>query len=190
MPVVYKKNPAKIIEGLIWIANKKPGIDHYHIVKTLFIADKLHLNKYGRPIFGDTYVAMEYGPVPSFALDLINVNKQVLTPDQISEIRESLVVNQVDSIKYILSKRASNFNLFSGTDLKCLEQAFNLVEPLSFGELMELTHKEKAWDKAWHGKEEGKRSVQMEIEAFVDEDNEHKDELIRYIRETSPTLVL
>ena len=40
--------------------------------KLLFFADKLHLNRYGRPILGDCYFCLDHGPVPSFSLNEMN----------------------------------------------------------------------------------------------------------------------
>ena len=37
--------------------------------KLLYFADKDHLLKYGRPILGDVYFCLPYGPVPSVALN-------------------------------------------------------------------------------------------------------------------------
>jgi len=40
------------------------GIDLHAALKACYFADKDHLNQYGRPVFGATYRAMRYGPVP------------------------------------------------------------------------------------------------------------------------------
>ena len=63
--VRYEISYDKAIEVLVWLANTKPGIDIYHVCKVLFYADKSHINKYLRPIIGDYYIKMDYGPVPS-----------------------------------------------------------------------------------------------------------------------------
>ena len=42
----------------------------------LLFADKKHLERYGRFITGDTYSAMENGPVPSFAYDVVKCIKE------------------------------------------------------------------------------------------------------------------
>ena len=46
-------------------------ITQYDIVKSLFLADKAHLNRYGRPITFDNYFAMKDGPVPNLAYNLL-----------------------------------------------------------------------------------------------------------------------
>jgi hypothetical protein len=41
-----------------------PRLDLHTILKTCYFADKDHLNRNRRPIFGATYRAMRFGPVP------------------------------------------------------------------------------------------------------------------------------
>ena len=53
----YAVHTAKAVETIVWLANAKPGIDVYHVVKCAFFADKDHLNRFGRPIAGDDYDA-------------------------------------------------------------------------------------------------------------------------------------
>ena len=43
-------------------------------LKLIFFADRYHIRKFGRPITNDKYEAMEYGPVPSNAKDLAEMN--------------------------------------------------------------------------------------------------------------------
>ena len=44
------------------------------MAKILFYAEKEHINQYARPIIADTYIAMEWGPVPSTIRDMIHLN--------------------------------------------------------------------------------------------------------------------
>ena len=71
-PIQFKITYDTTIEVIIWLANMKPGIDIYHVAKVFFYADKMHINKYGRPITGDTYFSMKRGPVLSNVLDIID----------------------------------------------------------------------------------------------------------------------
>jgi uncharacterized phage-associated protein len=48
----YQMNYEKAIEVVVWLANKNPGIDIYHVAKILYYAEKTHLNRHGRPIIG------------------------------------------------------------------------------------------------------------------------------------------
>lgn len=55
----------KMFAATLYILHKYGGgADHHTVFKTLYEADRTHLAKYGRPITGDSYKAMTYGPVP------------------------------------------------------------------------------------------------------------------------------
>ncbi|HBP60233.1 MAG TPA: hypothetical protein DD668_11675 [Alphaproteobacteria bacterium] len=67
-----KPNTAKIRESVLFLLNNtSAGLDQYKIAKAIFLADVGHLNKFGRPITYDNYVAMKFGPVPSKTYDLL-----------------------------------------------------------------------------------------------------------------------
>ena len=63
------------LAALLFVTNElcRRGVrtDFIKIFKILYYADQSHLVKYGRSITGDTYVAMERGPVPSRIYDII-----------------------------------------------------------------------------------------------------------------------
>ena len=70
-----RPKPDKIIAAVAYLiqAASEQGlkITQYDIVKSLFLADKAHLNQYGRPITFDNYNAMENGPVPSTSYNFL-----------------------------------------------------------------------------------------------------------------------
>ncbi|MEX0851949.1 MAG: Panacea domain-containing protein, partial [Bauldia sp.] len=72
MPLKFRPKIDKIVELLLYLAHKRPDADKYQAVKFLYLADKEHLNRYGRPLTYEVYYAMDYGPVASVTLDLLN----------------------------------------------------------------------------------------------------------------------
>jgi hypothetical protein len=54
----------KALAALHLIVEQHEGIDLHAALKACYFADKDHLNQFGRPVFGATYRAMRYGPVP------------------------------------------------------------------------------------------------------------------------------
>jgi uncharacterized phage-associated protein len=62
----------KRINAILYFAMKSPGntIGRLKLMKLLWLADRTHLNRYGRTILRDTYCAMPHGPVPSETMDL------------------------------------------------------------------------------------------------------------------------
>src|SRR5436190_7723614 len=74
MPLEFKPKYDKIVELLLYLAHKRPDADKYQAVKFFYLADREHINRYGRPISFEKYYAMSYGPVASTVLDLLNGN--------------------------------------------------------------------------------------------------------------------
>ena len=55
----------KALNALLYVANRIQRKDFHKIFKIIYFAERQHLADWGRPITGDTYIAMEAGPVPS-----------------------------------------------------------------------------------------------------------------------------
>lgn len=180
--IKYQPNPQKILEGLIFLAREMPGKDFHSLLKILFYADKFHLQKYGRPVFGDTYRKMSYGPVGSIAYDILKKN-DFLPGNILKKINDSLTVKKEEGIPAVFAQRDPDLDYFSESDLECLREAINECEKMDFNSLTEKVHKEKAW-------EEAEINSEMDYELFVDENLTDREELIEYMKETAKTVVL
>ena len=64
----------KALEALVLVAGDWPGISTFYAAKVFFLAEKQHLNQFGRPVVGDRYIAMRNGPVPSTLYDWFKGN--------------------------------------------------------------------------------------------------------------------
>src|ERR1700681_3309737 len=65
----------KATQALNFFANRAGGsINKMKVLKLVYFADRYHLRKYGRPVVGDEYVAMNYGPVASGTKDLAEMS--------------------------------------------------------------------------------------------------------------------
>jgi uncharacterized phage-associated protein len=140
MRIKFKINPQKALEAILLLAEKKPGITFHTLLKVLYYADKKHLNKYGRPVIGDGYCALEFGPVGSFVYDLLKCEPIALEALQCDtppfEIRK----------KYrVYGTRKADKSVFSASDLEAIKEAYRENHALGFGALTDKTHREKAW---------------------------------------------
>ncbi|CAN2046042.1 DUF4065 [Candidatus Magnetomoraceae bacterium gMMP-1] len=174
--IMFKISYDKAIEVIVWLAKMKPGIDIYHVAKILFYADKVHINKYARPIVGDVYIKMPYGPVPSAVMDLITENFW-LSPKQLERIKNSLIINKDKSHK-LAAMREPDLSYFSKSDIECLTDSLNKYGNLSFEELYNLTHSEKCYYETYH-------SDKIDYALFVDDDNPSRDEILKNMEEIS-----
>lgn len=145
MAIRFNMNEEKAIAVLAWLANKQPGIDAFYVSKVLYFADKEHLNRFGRPILGDQYIRMEFGPVPSQTYDLIK--KTSANKIALKKLREYVEVRRGE-YRYLLPLQPPNMDLFSKTDIECLTNALNKCSTHAFGKLSDLTHTHAAWKKA------------------------------------------
>ena len=50
----FKFSAPKAMAAVHWMVNEAPRVDLHTVLKTCYFADKAHLNKHGRPIFGAT----------------------------------------------------------------------------------------------------------------------------------------
>src|SRR3990172_1296526 len=143
MTIHFEQNEDKAIEVLAWLANHQPGIDAFHVSKVLYYADKEHLNRYGRPILGDTYIRMEWGPVPSKVYNLV---KHDADPSLLRKVAEAVEVR--GGWWHLHPLRKPNMEMFSQTDIKCLQNALKKYGTRNFGVLSRISHGELAWQSA------------------------------------------
>jgi hypothetical protein len=178
--IAYRINYEKAIEALIFLADKKPGIDIYHVAKVLFYADKMHVNKFARPILGDTYICMDHGPVPSGVRDLITDNPW-LSPDLIDKKSESL---SIEGKRYNLTaKRKPNLDYFSKTDLDCLIAALREHGGKTFSELRAQTHDEKCYM-------ESGSNQPIDYALLIEDDNPNRQSILEEMKEAAPYVQL
>lgn len=177
MSIRFKISYDKAIETIVWLANKKPQIDIYHIVKILFFADKKHLNEYGRPVLGDTYKHMDNGPVPSAVRDIVTQNL-FLSPRHLQNIKESLEIDTKENYYKTAAKRDPNYSYFSKSDLECLEDALAKYGEMTFEELYNLTHQEKCYTKT-----DDRGTIDYAL--MIDDDNPNKESLLISLQENS-----
>lgn len=139
--IKFNFNLEKAIEVILWLSKQKVGMKYHTLLKLLFYAEEYHLNKYFRPIVGDSYVAMAYGPVASTMYDLLK--------------KEELVIEYFDgelpfdnSNKKITPLREPNLSKLSKSDVEALEYSWNEFKNYDFTSFVDKTHQHPAWLKA------------------------------------------
>jgi uncharacterized phage-associated protein len=148
-------------------ANQHTNVTQYDIIKSLFLADRAHLNRYGRPITYDNYVAMKYGPVPSLAYDLLKDDPDGKLP------WKKRAAPEIGDTCYIYEKptRAQNEDVLSESDCGELRAALTVIKALGFHQIRKLTHEDHAYVDAWE--DEGERQqFPMSYALFFDVPND------------------
>ncbi len=153
----------KATQALNFLARKKDGkINKMKAIKLIYLADRLHLRKYGRPIIGDVYWAMKMGPVGSRVkrvAELTNMPEGAL-------LYARKYVQPIDDKKHhITSVKSVDLEVFSKTDIECLEAVYNEFSGKDQYELRDITHQYPEWIKHQKELKTGKR-VQMNYDDF------------------------
>lgn len=167
--IKFKSKNDKIIESLLLLSHLGK-FSRYQVVKFLYLADREHLRRYGRPITFDNYYAMENGPVASEAYDLLrNADSVANLPfDSVLDGKHYYLVNP---------KREVNMDAMSRSDVKILREMVDLYKDHSFDELYQLTHSHAAYKNAWENRTSGSKSNRMSFDDFF-EGMEDKDTII------------
>jgi uncharacterized phage-associated protein len=147
MSARYPVRTQKVLECILWLASERPGIDVYHIVKCAFYADKHHLNRYGRPVTGDTYKADAYGPLGQVLYNLLR-DEPIEYLALGGNGRVPIEVAGKECGYRVSAKREPNLRLLSQSDVESLRWSLENYAHLSFDQLVELSHAEEAYQRA------------------------------------------
>ncbi len=164
----------KATQALNFYALKKGGkINKMKAIKLIYFADRLHLRKYGRPIVGDAYFAMKLGPVGSRTKRVAELDTM---PEEALAYAKKYIKPADEKKQSLVSLRPVDADLFSQTDLECLETVYAQFSDKDQFELAELSHRYPEWFKHEHALEAGKKRVPMDYDDFFS-DTEKDDPL-------------
>jgi len=165
--IKFEFNLDKLIHAIAFFSRK--GIDDLtklKVAKMLYFADKKHLLEFGRPIIGDVYFCMEFGPVPSFALNEMNeaINRsEVVCSDcsDYSRMSDVLKVKKPFWSRYHHFEAKQDFDpqvVFDTSELSVLDFVAQEYGRKSAKQLVDLTHGEPTWRIANEGRSPNSRS--------------------------------
>ncbi len=112
----------------------------HKLCKILYFADQRHLSKYGRSITGDTYIAMQFGPVPSCVDDILKAlrgDSFFSSSHEIEPLKDCIVFENRFIIRGITDPDMDELSL---SDVECLDYAIDICKDKSFSELTKLSH--------------------------------------------------
>jgi hypothetical protein len=191
IPSNYKQfftpDAEKIPEVILFLIEMARGRDialtQYDILKAIWLADTSHLNRYGRLITFDNYVAMEYGPVGSLTYDALKPNFAYsrVFGEQVPWVS---IYNGIAN-EFVSIKRAPRRDLLSESDQELLAWGLETVLTLGFGATKRLTHDHPAYQEAW--KRRGSAAaIDMKPELLLDEPDDSYVADLKYISDHLP----
>lgn len=190
-PVVkLKPNKQKIIQALLYLireAEKRElKLTQYTVLKTFFLADRAHLNKYGRPVTFDNYVAMKDGPVASFIYDVlkdkVDTSKIFEAKGQIWQKTAAPHISKKAFLYHSAAKEPQDLDHLSESDQEALSDALTIASALSFHQLRKLTHEDPAYLDAWEDENEA-TSYEMSYGMLFDTPNFDRAKELSFLSE-------
>jgi uncharacterized phage-associated protein len=171
MAVAFQYDFDSALAAIVFFSSRKPdALDKYKLCKLIFLADKFHLVRYARPITGDRNCAMEYGPVPSVTLDLLNdLISENYKDERVRKMADFLAVDRRYQYPRINPKQKIEFeDSLSHSDIQALEETLKKHGDKTFDELKSLTHEMPAYRKAW-GAGESRNPAMMYEDLFTED---------------------
>ena len=124
----------KCIEVLLYVTQHVR--DMYKALKVVYFADRDHLERYGTLIYGDTYYALQHGPVPSLGYDILK-DEDIAFPCPVA--REARRNFRHDGHSRV-PLRQPDPGYLSESDVECLDRSIRENGQLSFNELKTKSH--------------------------------------------------
>lgn len=116
----------------------------YTVMKMMYIADKMHLERFGRFISGDSYVAMKQGPVPSATYNMI---KHVRGEGGLEEF--ACAKAYLGYKDHCIQLRARpDYDELSASDIECLQEVARAYSTVGKWSVRDMSH-DDAWEGAW-----------------------------------------
>ncbi|MBP5398522.1 MAG: SocA family protein [Bacteroidales bacterium] len=135
----------KAINVVLYVANKLERRDFHKIFKVIYFADKAHLSEWGRTISGDSYVAMNDGPVPTRIYDMFKIVRgdSLYSSDKKAFSFYSKFFD-VNGNYFLVPKKDADMKYLSPSDIEFLDKSLNENKDLPFAVVREKSH-----DFAW-----------------------------------------
>jgi uncharacterized phage-associated protein len=168
--VRFRFDPEKLVHALAFFSTSGvEDLDTMKAAKLLYFADKMHLQRYGRPILGDDYYCMKHGPIPTVSLNMIQ--SAVGGGGDVDDTDLMAEYFDVKPGKYpqLVAKKNPDVDVFSDSDLEVLREVVATYGKKTGWQLRDIVHEQpevKAADERRLA--EGKGSVPMPFESLLD----------------------
>jgi uncharacterized phage-associated protein len=164
---------ATTVNAILYILTKIGGQGDFHkVFKVLYFADQEHLCKYGSLITNDKYVAMNNGPVPSMAYDIL---KALRGDGLLSNFKKDFdPFFELKSNYLVDAKVEPDLDELSESEIECIDKAISENKSLNFKKLTQKSH-DSAWAKT-------SRDCEMNLKHIAEAAGANKG-MVKYIHE-------
>lgn len=171
----YDKNAA--LAAVLYVASRLNRADFHRVFKLLYFADKYHLEKFGRLIASDRYIAMKEGPVPSATYDIFKALRgdfKFINAELVHEFSEGI---EVCDHHFVRPRAEPDLDNLSDSDIEALDHALAEYGDKSRDELIDLSH-----DEAWRAAIPNYEMTAESIAATLP----NRDTLLEYLNDPHP----
>jgi hypothetical protein len=155
----FEFEPEKALAVTAYLAEQS-GQTMYTILKMIYVADRMHLERYGRPITGDAYIAMLQGACPSKIYDSMKALRGDLNtnflPESASYLTVDATTHDVDVVK------RPPMDVLSASDVECLEQTIVILKNRGSRHMRDLAH-----DSVWKNTAKNTQMGTLEIAKYT-----------------------
>lgn len=156
------------LEVVLYLANRIPQLEMLRLCKLLYLAEKLHLSRWGDPMYGERYVAMKRGPVPGRVYEMLKSESEVEGQDF-----------RIQDGRAVLPRRREKAEFLSQSIVECLDEIIAQFGEAPLRQVLDESH-DLAYEEAWQARG-GKGSVPLRYESIVGQlDNGKK--VLAYMR--------
>ncbi|TKJ30211.1 hypothetical protein CEE39_08385 [bacterium (candidate division B38) B3_B38] len=145
--ISFSFNIEKFVNAIAYFASKTERLDKFKAVKLLYLADRYHLIKYARPIIGDRYCKLTWGPVPSHSLDEIDAALDL--PDFSTDLfNQYIKFDRKPKHPILKTKKPIDLDVFSKSEIEALDFTLKKYGNKDFNELVRITHSHATFKKS------------------------------------------
>lgn len=171
MKMLLEFDYKKATQAINYLTKKEGGrIGKLKLIKLVYLADRYHLRRYGRPMVNDTYFAMPLGPVGSSAKDIAEFSGYL---DERERKYAETYLGRGAPDNSVVSIADVDLEVFSKSELEALDFAYNEFGKLSASSLVDVTHRYPEWSR-FKGALESKETTRKQMsysDFFSDPDN-------------------
>lgn len=120
---IFSLDPEKTIEAAATLISLNGGsINYTLLIKMLYYADRISMERYDHPITGDNFCSMDRGPVLSRVYNCIKLNEQ--TPSELEDWDEFI---ETTGFNVTLNKNPGDMNLSEAED-RILAESYTFLK--------------------------------------------------------------
>lgn len=187
-PLTFRFSLEKFTNALAYFASSGvKDLTKLKAAKLLYLADRYHLLRYGRPVTGDRYIAMDLGPVPEDGFQLIS---RLVEPAEVKDPERERALERLEVYRgwvrqftypVLRARTAPDLSVFAESEIEALSETLKEYGDKPARTLVDLTHQHRAYKRANVGRVPGS-STDLPYEFFFD-DAPESAEAIRALAE-------